>query len=128
MSEESAREIARLVPGNEDMVEVIRLSGVVARLEQELDLSRIQLRDAWARVPVNPDALKKPWRSDIAVTCRLCGNKTTWRSAKGHAEHPDGECPRVSHTPARVGVSDNTWAMLMGSDDEVAEGESLDDD
>jgi hypothetical protein len=79
------------IPSTHDMIEVHNLSGVVARLEQELDLARLQLRDAWARVPFDSTILKKPYKSDIAVTCRACGKPTVWRTARGLAEHqPSG--------------------------------------
>lgn len=108
-------------PDNHDMLEVHTLAGQVARLEQELDLARLQLRDAWARVPYDPEVLKKPWKSDIAVTCRACGKPTRWRTAKGIAEH-FGACPSEIRMPK---VSSDVWAILLG---EGVVEESLDDD
>lgn len=110
-------------PDNHDLSEVHTLSGVVARLEQELELARLQLRDAWARVPFDPDVLRKPWKSDVPATCRACGKPTRWRTAKGIAEHMPA-CPSEVHIP-RGKVSDDIWAILSGS---ASAEESLDDD
>ena len=114
------------IPSQHDMTEVHALSGVVARLEQELDLARLQLRDAWARVPYDVTILRKPWKSDIAVGCRSCGKPTRWRTAKGLAEH-QGECPSEVHIP-RGRVSDSVWNLLTGVAETPASDESLDDD
>ena len=116
------------IPSQHDMTVVHNLSGVVARLEQELELARLQLRDAWALVPVDSSILKKPYKSDIAVTCRVCGKPTVWRTAKGLAEHQP-ECPAASsHSFGRKNnVSQEVWDMLRGltGDDN---DESLDDE
>jgi hypothetical protein len=116
------------IPSEQDMAEVRMLNGAVARLEQELEETRARLRDAWTRVPVDPDLLKKPWKSDIAVTCRLCGKPTVWRTAKGHAQHVP-ECPSVEYVAGRkkVVVSDAVWNLLQGLDGSEND-ENLDDD
>jgi len=98
-------------PDNHDLTEVNALSGRVARLEQELELARIQLRDAWARVPFDPSVLRKPWKSDIPVTCRVCGKPTRWRTSKGLAEHMP-TCPSDVRIPR---ISEDVWAILSGS-------------
>jgi len=113
------------VPSQHDMAEVHSLSGEVARLEQELELARLRLRDAWARVPYDAAVLRRPWRADIAVSCRVCGKATTWRTARGLAEHQP-ECPTVGAMPRR-GVSDSVWDLLKGLDGSEND-ESLDDD
>lgn len=113
------------IPSPHDMSEVYTLSGVVARLRQELELAELRLRDAWALVPFDPAVLRKPWRSDIAISCRACGKPTTWRTARGLAEHP--ECPDVARHRGRAGVSDDVWAILSGLKSDKEE-ESLDDD
>lgn len=111
------------IPSQHDMLEVNNLSGHVARLEQELDLARLQLRDAWARVPFDSSLLKKPWKSDIAVTCRACGKPTVWRTAKGIAEHQP-ECPTESVRRIPT-ISSDVWDILRGLD---TDDENLDDD
>ena len=113
------------IPSTHDMTEVHALSGVGARLQQELELAQLQLRDAWARVPFDPTILKKPWKSDIAVSCRSCGKPTRWRTGRGIAEHMP-ECPTEVHIP-RGRVSDNVWNMLAGFTESPMD-ESLDDD
>ena len=116
--------VGGIVPTPADLVDVIRLSGHVARLEQELELSRLQLRDAWARVPFDPSVLRKPYRADVTATCRVCGKGTTWRTARGLVEHP--VCP-VLVTRKRETVSSDVFDILLGltGDDN---DESLDDD
>ncbi len=111
------------VPTAHDLTEVNILSGVVARLQQELELAQLRLRDAWARVPFDANVLRKPWKSDIAVTCRACGKPTLWRTARGIAEHMP-ECPTVGLIP-KGKISDDVWAILSGLDND---DEKLDDD
>lgn len=108
-------------PDNTDLTEVHALSSRVAQLEQELELARLQLRDAWARVPFDPDVLRRPWKSDVPATCRACGKPTLWRTARGLAEHMP-VCPSDVRIPK---ISADIWAILSG---ETPVEESLDDD
>jgi|SRR5712691_7038768 len=128
MTEPSAAESAskEQIPRQEDMNEVIALSQRVAQIEQELELARLQLRDAWARVPVDPAILRQPYRSDIPVTCVECGRPTRWRTGKGHA-HCQPECKvQAEARKTTVGIPQAVWDILDGV---VAIGEeNLDDD
>lgn len=119
----SEENVTELVPRPEDMAEVIQLSGRVARLEQDLELARLQLRDAWARVPYDPSVLKRPYQSDIAITCRACGKPTRWRTARGIAEHMP-ECPSTLAV-RRESISADVFSILQGLD---TDDENLDDD
>lgn len=119
----SEENVVAVVPRPQDMEEVIQLSGRVARLEQDLELARLQLRDAWARVPYDPSVLRKPYQSDIAVTCRACGKPTRWRTSKGIAEHMP-ECP-TSPVVRRESISADVFSILQGLD---TDDENLDDD
>lgn len=118
------------IPSQHDLAEVVHLSGVVARLEQELELARVQLRDAWARVPADPRILRGPYRSDIAIPCSECSKPTRWRTGKGIAMHPHGRCEMAGkgrrHT---LGIPQDVWDIIEGKGlvPEVFDG-SLDDD
>ena len=115
------------IPSEHDLSEVHFLSGHVARLEQELDLARLQLRDAWARVPFDPTVLLKPYKSDIAATCRVCGKSTKWRTSR-HLAECQPECRVATGHGGRASISDDVWALLSTIDQPASEDESLDDD
>ena len=120
---EGEQSVVELVPRPQDLEEVIQLSGHVARLEQDLELARLRLRDAWARVPYDPAVLRRPYQVDIPATCRVCGKSTTWRTPRGLVEHL--QCPTLS--VRRESISSEVWGILSGltGDDN---DENLDDD
>lgn len=126
MTEPSRAESSELVPvlSQQDLVEVASLSSRVARLEQELELARLQLRDAWARVPCDERLVKPAYQSDIKATCKECGQLTKWRVQGMALCQPACKVAR-ERVKTTHGIPQAVWDILEG----VSEvEESLDDD
>jgi len=93
----------------------------VVRLRSQLNEAEEQLRQAWKQVPYDPEILKKPYESDIAVSCYECGRLTKWRTGKGGA-HCQPLCP-TARGPARPRIAQEIWDFITATTTE-----SLDDD
>ena len=110
-------------PTEADMAEVCALNAHIVALEREIEFTRLQLKQAWTRVPFDATIVRQPYKSDIAVTCRECGHQTKWRTGKGIAQ-----CQPLCQEPRKVRaskVNDDLWNILNGA---PAVEENLDDD
>ena len=100
-------------PTNDDLAEVRRLSHRIVELQRELHDIETQLAAAWKRVPTDETILRRPYKSDIAVTCTECGMKTKWRLGTGAAKCQP-VCVEKIHTVRETkGISSNVWNILM---------------
>lgn len=92
-------------------------------LAEELGMTEHLLHAAWKLVPADPNILRAPYKSDVAATCRECGESTKWRTGTGFAKCQPA-CHRQGHR--KMAIPQEVWDILEGKID--LSNESLDDD
>lgn len=113
------------IPTNNDLETVQRLQNHLYFLREQVTQTEEALKEAWSKVPYDPEIAKKPWRSDIATACRNCGRPTKWVHPRGYSAHfnKDGamECPPDKLGRTTIAIPQDVWDAFDMIDDETGD-------